>query len=167
MLDETDDELPTSKVLAEIANHPALQADAAAVEALKLLDMADAGESLLRGRILELTAKVEEQHQLLLQIFDVLQNAVRYQDNLELGNSAMEQTGGMAGLDAPVLGPSDLAAFLNVSTSTIDRMRKRGDLPEPIQLSERKPAWTVRQAVGLWLDGKCRRVEDAGPDRLQ
>lgn len=167
MLDETDDDLPTSKVLADIGNHPALQADAAAVEALKLLGMADASESLLRGRVLELTAKVEEQHQLLLQMMDVLQSAIRYQDNVELGNSAMEQTGGTAGLDAPVLGPTDLAAFLNVSTSTIDRMRKRGDLPEPIQLSERKPAWTVRQAIELWLDGKCRRVEVAAPEPLQ
>lgn len=51
----------------------------------------------------------------------------------------------------------ELRQILNVSHSTLWRMRQRNELPEPIQLSKGIVAWE-RQVIADWLAVKRKEV---------
>jgi predicted DNA-binding transcriptional regulator AlpA len=52
---------------------------------------------------------------------------------------------------APVLDRDALAKLLGVSVRSVDRMRKRGQLPAPIIIGTRNPRWLAKE-IEKWLE---------------
>ncbi len=52
-----------------------------------------------------------------------------------------------------IIRPRELADKIGLSLATIWRLRKRGDLPEPIRLSPGAVGWRL-SAIDSWLAGR-------------
>lgn len=57
-----------------------------------------------------------------------------------------------------IIRPSELSEILNLSTVTIWRMEKRGDLPPRKQIGKRAVGWT-RKSIEQWLDSRPNALE--------
>jgi len=55
--------------------------------------------------------------------------------------------------------PNQLAEMLSVSTVTLWRMEKRGDLPPRIKISERAVGWRESD-IEAWLNEKAQYAEE-------
>ena len=55
---------------------------------------------------------------------------------------------------AHIVSPRQLMEFTGLSAATIWRMRKRGDLPNPIQLSPGRVGWRSEQ-IHTWLNARA------------
>ena len=59
----------------------------------------------------------------------------------------------MAHSDEPLIPKKELTRITNLSRATIDRMRKAGDFPLPLQISARRVAWTAK-SIREWMDSR-------------
>jgi prophage regulatory protein len=57
---------------------------------------------------------------------------------------------------APILSPKRLAEITGLAPATLWRMRRRGELPEPIRLSPGRVGW-LESTVVAWLQSRETR----------
>lgn len=58
--------------------------------------------------------------------------------------------------------PTEAARLLGLSKSTLWRMRRRGDLPEPLKISSGAVGWRA-STLEEWLDDRQAEAEAASP----
>jgi prophage regulatory protein len=58
-----------------------------------------------------------------------------------------------------IIRPGELAEILNLSTVTIWRMEKRGDLPPRKKIGKRSTGWTQKQ-IEDWLESRPNAYSD-------
>lgn len=69
----------------------------------------------------------------------------------------MRVSSSATGLELPlVLDQDAMAELLGVSTRSIERMRRAGELPDTLIQTVRCPRWS-RETVLAWLQGSTRR----------
>lgn len=59
-----------------------------------------------------------------------------------------------------IIRTKELSEMLSISRSTIYRLRRKGDFPEPIQLKTKIIGWEVKSIEG-WLESLKKRGDDA------
>lgn len=63
--------------------------------------------------------------------------------------------------DLALVGPGELAELLGVSRSTVDRLRRSGELPAPRLMAGRLPRWRRVELVRWWREQPERERRDA------
>lgn len=56
--------------------------------------------------------------------------------------------------DITVLRPAQVSQAIGLSTTTLWRLRQRGEFPEPVRLSAGAVGWR-RSDIAAWLDGRA------------
>ena len=115
-----------------------------------------AGDAFWKGLVVNLLDRLHTQTDIMENMLDLLQRGITSNEQMLSNDVAF-----VSAFDEPVISPTAMAALLGVSTSTIDRMRKRGDLPEPVQTSERGRGYTLRQVYQARAAGLCRTPKNA------
>ncbi|SDO87406.1 hypothetical protein SAMN04488061_1881 [Filomicrobium insigne] len=120
-------------------------------------DIEEYSVTYLRGRVAEQQQELDELKHSIDDLVGLVRDLTATHEKVARSVAVLKPNGEPHGLDAPIISAQGAAAFLGVSTSTIDRMTRDGRMPEPVRVSERRPCWTVRQLMEVRAKGLFKK----------